>query len=65
MNENMLVSIDDENLDDVNGGLGFGLSFNDKTVFGASLTGGDGTLSGSLTLFGKTISGSLGLKITL
>jgi hypothetical protein len=65
MNENMLVTLDDALLDDANGGLGFNLNVNETTILGASLTGGDGTLAGSLTLFGKTISGKLGLKIEL
>jgi hypothetical protein len=65
MTENLLVSIDEETLEHVNGGLSLGLSVNDKTVVGGSLSASNGTVSGSLTLFGHTIGASLGLKISL
>jgi hypothetical protein len=65
MTENQLVSLDDAALDDVNGGLGFGLTVNETTLIGASIDADDGKLSTSLTLFGRTISAICGLKITL
>lgn len=64
MNENMLVSLDDAALEDVNGGLSFGLSVNDTTLVGASLSLKDG-ISGSLTVLGKTLSGALSLSLNL
>ena len=59
MNENMLVSIDDSDLEDVNGGLGFALNVNNKTLAGVSLTRG----GLSLTLFGHTISGGISIDL--
>jgi hypothetical protein len=62
MNENMLVSLDDAALDDVNGGLSINFGVNDKSIVGASLDLKDG-IAASVTLFGKTIGFKLGLKL--
>lgn len=65
MTNDKFVSLDDAALDEVNGGLSLGLTVNETTVAGASLNVDDGQVSTSLTLFGKTVSAALGLKITL
>ena len=62
MNENMLVSLDDAALDDVNGGLSLNLGVNDTTLVGASLDLKNG-IGASLTLFGKTIGFKLGFSL--
>lgn len=66
MTENMLVSLDDAALDDVNGGLSLGLQVNEKTLLGASLDlNPEGGIGGSITLFGRTISVNLGLNVSI
>jgi hypothetical protein len=64
MNENMLVSLDDAALEDVNGGLSFGLSVNDTTLLGASLDLSHG-IQGSLTVLGHTVSAGLSLSLNI
>ncbi len=54
MNENMLVSLDDAALDDVNGGASLSLGLGDTQVVDASLSLKNG-LSASLKLFGKSV----------
>jgi hypothetical protein len=61
MNENMLVSLDDAALDDVNGGLSLGLSVNDTTLVGASLDLKHG-IAASITVLGHTLGFNLGLS---
>ncbi|MFT3925361.1 MAG: hypothetical protein QM778_22675 [Myxococcales bacterium] len=61
MNENMLVSLDDAALDEVNGGLSLSLGVNDTTVVGASVDLKDG-IGASLTLLGKKIGFKLGIS---
>jgi hypothetical protein len=60
MNE-MLVTLDDAQLDDVNGGLSIGVSVNDTTLVGASLDLKHG-IAASLTLLGHTLGINLGLS---
>lgn len=60
----MLIALDDSALDDVNGGLSFGLQINDKVLAGASLTVDDGVAAASITLFGRTIGLKLGLSFS-
>jgi|GEM_PF-5275049 len=54
MNENMLVSLDDAALEDVNGGLSVNLGVNDQSIVSASLDLKNG-IAGSLSLFGKNL----------
>ncbi len=54
-NENMLVSLDDAALEDVNGGLSLSVGLGDTQVVDASLSLKNG-LSASLKLFGKNIA---------
>jgi hypothetical protein len=54
-NENMLVSLDDAALEDVNGGASLSIGLGDTKVVDASLSLKNG-LSASLSLFGKKIA---------
>ncbi len=60
----MLIALDDSALDEVNGGLSFGISANDTTLIGASLNVNDGVAAASLTLFGRTIGIKLGFNFS-
>jgi hypothetical protein len=53
-NENMLVTLDDAALDQVNGGASLSLGIGDTNLVDASLSFKNG-LSASLKLFGKNI----------
>jgi hypothetical protein len=51
-----LISLDDAALDEVNGGLGFGLSVNDKTLVGGSLNLTSTGVSASVTVLNHSVS---------
>jgi hypothetical protein len=54
-NENMLVTLDDAALDEVNGGLSLSIGVGDTNVVDASVSLKSG-LAASLKLFGKNIA---------